>query len=281
MSTNTAAASRAAHTHFTGQTVWIIGASSGIGAALARQLSVCGAQLLLSARNKQRLDRVANLCRANGASCTVFPVDLTEKIAGDALFRQAQAQAHAPAIDCVIYAAGVSQRACFADTTDATIDTILRTNLTAYIAIAHAAMQHIRAGTLGHMVFVGSLAGCVSTPLRSIYSASKAALHSLAETLALEARSHGAKIQLVIPGFIRTDISLHALTADGTPQQILNSNQKRGMTAERCAAKIVRFLTSNAFELAVGLGVRGRVSLAMRKCCPKLLRKLLLRVRTT
>ena len=279
-------APRAVRSYFDGKNVWIIGAGSGIGAEIARQLSVCQPRLLLSSRDERRLNRVTDDCRKNGAQCDVLPVDLAQPAAYRALFEGAHASSNGAhrrlsEIDCVICAAAVSQRAPFVDMEPDTIDAILQTDIISYITIAHRmARQFIDRGG-GHIVFIGSLAGVVSTPLRSVYSASKAALHSIAETLALEAAASGTKIQLVVPGFVRTSISLNALRADGSRQQIMDANQRRGMTAQRCAAKIVRFLVSDSFRLTVGLGLRGRISLLLRAICPALLRRILKRAAVT
>lgn len=306
-------APRAASSYFAGKTIWIIGASGGIGAEIARRLSLFhDVRLLLSARNTNRLEAVAAFCRERGASCQLFPFSLNAPIDGSDVYRQARERF--PTIDCVLFVAGVSQRVSFADAHFTTLEVILQTNFLSHMAIAHAIMSELSSSTEeqrggatvvgdsgdsgnsdgqrgnnnheyakvnGQLVFVGSLAGHVSTPLRSAYSASKAALHSLAETLAIEAESYHVKVQLVVPGFVRTDISRNALRADGNQWQVMDTNQQQGMTVEVCAKKIIRFLASNSFMQTVGIGVRGKISLLLRKISPALLRRVVKRARTT
>lgn len=295
---------RAVSSYFAGKTIWIIGASSGIGAELARQFSLLDdVRLLLSARNASRLEGVAAFCRERGAVCQLFPFALNAPIDGSGVYRQARECF--PVIDCVLFVAGVSQRVCFADASFTLLETILQANVVSHMAIAHAIACELcsdaekkatgitaigtsrngdssrsKSGINGQLVFVGSLAGYVSTPLRSAYSAAKAALHSFAETLALEMRSYHAKVQLIVPGFIRTDISRNALRAEGSRWQTMDANQQKGMTVEVCAKKVIRFLVSNSFEQTVGFGFRGKISLLLRKAFPALLRRMITRART-
>ena len=318
----------ALRSYFENRAIWIIGASSGIGAELAGQLCGYGARVLISARDAAKLHKVAAHC---GKGCAVLPVDLADVAAhgasdgadGAAAVCE-QAYACFPDIECIIFAAAVSQRAYFAQMNPGDIQKIMQTNCVAQMCIARQAFRAFLAqrpvaaptaatsrsfdgspptaaaprsfdgspptaaaprsfdgSPRGHMIFIGSLAGQVSTPLRSIYSASKAALHSFVEALAIEAKPQGVRVQLVVPGFVHTDISRHALNERGVAYGKMDANQETGMRVNVCAAKILTFATTGVFRLSVGMGLKGVCSLILRALFPRLLRKMLAKVRVT
>jgi len=265
--------SRSLQHYFAGKSVWIIGASSGIGAELALQLAQCGARLLISARNEELLAAVAEQCQAVGAVCDVYPLDLAAVNSNSSVCQRALS--YSPTIDCIIFSAAVSQRAHFAEMQTDTITHIMQTNLIAEMLIAHEALRALFANRAGHIVCIGSIAGYIATTLRSVYSASKAALHTFADTLALETAGHNIRVQLVVPGFINTQISCHALDARGERYAKMDTNQEKGMEVATCATKILLFMLTHAYMIKVGWGIRGYSALFLRSCFPALLRKLL------
>ncbi len=104
----------------------------------------------------------------------------------------------------------------------------------------------------GHLVVVTSVVGKFGSPWRSAYSASKHALHGFFDSLRAEVHQAGLRVTLVCPGFVRTDVSLHALTGDGTPQGTMDAGQQRGLAVEVCAARIVRAIEREKDEVCFG-----------------------------
>ena len=264
--------------NFTYGSVWLIGATSGIGARVAYGLAARGARLLLSARGGARLAGVARQCSRNGGSVAVLPFDLTDREGCRTSVGRAIRQSRG--LDAVIIASGLSQRAYAVDTVPEVRRRLFAVNVEAPIAIAELVVPHLRARAGSQLVVVGSLAGYVSTPLRSSYCAAKHALRAYFESLSFEVKG-APRIRIITPGFVRTDISRHALTGTGAPYARMDNNQRTGMDPERCARKIIRALSGGAAELFVGLRFRGALILAVRACCPPLYRALMRRVPPT
>jgi len=228
--------------------VWITGASSGIGEALARVLDRRGARLVLSARREDKL-RELRTALSRPDDHQVLPLDVTDT---DRAAEHVQAAfAHGP-VDVLIHNAGVTQRSRVADT-DVSVDRrLMEVNFLGAVALTKAALPAMLERGTGHFVVVSSLVGKISTPLRSGYSASKHALHGFFDALRAELHDRGIRVTMVCPGFIRTSITLHALTGDGSEQGTMDDAQAHGMDPEACAERIVRAVEREAREVLVG-----------------------------
>lgn len=283
------------------ETVWILGASSGIGRALAEELARRGATLILSARKSERFRAVVDACAepagpgagpAAGA-VTAEPIDLTdpaetrraaERVAPRAAQPEAPQEGAPPGrlpVTTVIYAAGVSQRAFLLDMSDEVVDRVLNVNFRSAVAVARAVAPTMQEAGTGRLVFLSSLAAYAPTPLRSMYSASKSALGVAAATLRAELAAAGVEVTLVIPGFVRTAISESALRADGAVHGIIDPNQTSGMDPVECARRILRGLERGRGEFTVAMGFKGRLALLMGRVAPGLQRRLLARIPTS
>ena len=191
--------------------VWITGASSGIGEALARVLDRRGARLVLSARRSERLEAVkASLTRPQ--EHRVLPLDVTAT--DRAAEHVAEALTGGP-VDVLVHGAGISQRSRAAETELAVDRRLMEVNFFGAVALTKAVLPSMLDRGAGHFVVVSSLVGKISTPLRSGYSASKHALHGFFDAVRAELYERGIRVTLACPGFIRTEITLHALTGDG------------------------------------------------------------------
>jgi short-subunit dehydrogenase len=188
---------------FTGQVVLITGASSGIGAALAREWARRGADVALCARRSERLEAVARDCRALGRRALVLAGDVTRD--GDLERAVAETRAALGKIDVVVANAGFG----VAGSLDAlSIDDYrrqLETNVFGVLRTIYAGLDELRR-TRGRLVLVGSVSGHVATPGASAYSMSKFALRGLAESLGPELAAHGVAVTLVSPGFVESEI---------------------------------------------------------------------------
>ncbi len=237
---------------FKDKVIWITGASSGIGAELARQLSVQGALLILTARNEAAMSELAKSF-ATG-TCFVLSADLTDPTSSVMLIERA-IQAFGR-IDSVIHAAGVSQRSVAEETDLSVYRQLLEINFFAPATITKALLPHFRAQGSGQIIAISSMAGLMGFPLRTGYSAAKHALKGFFETLQTEHNIPGLHIILVYPGRIQTPISMAALTADGKPHGRMDKGQQDGIPVSQCAAKIIRAMAKNRRRVIIARGER-------------------------
>ncbi len=237
---------------FKDKVVWITGASSGIGAELARQLAAQGALLILTARNEAAMHALA--AGFAKSRYKVLPADLTDAAYITTLTEQA-VQTFGR-IDSVILSAGVSQRSLAEDTDLNVYRQLMEINFFAPVAIIKALLPHFRAQGFGQIVAISSMAGLMGFPMRTGYAAAKHALKGFFETLQTEHDIPGLHITLVYPGRIHTPISVAALTADGTPHGRMDKGQAEGIPVADCAVRIVRAMAGNRRRLVIARGER-------------------------
>lgn len=185
------------------KTILITGASSGIGAGLARAYGADGVTLLLWGRDAARLDAVAADCRAKGASVTIQVFDLRDA-AGFARLLAA-----VPPLDIAIFNAGVGGTAPddMAAETPESVQALAEVNFTAPIIGANAVAGAMAARGTGHIVLVGSITESFPLPMAPTYAATKAGLKMFAEAFAIRMAKHGVRVSLVSPGFVDTPMS--------------------------------------------------------------------------
>jgi short-subunit dehydrogenase len=231
------------------QRVWITGASSGIGEALAYEFHRAGAKLILSARREDELKRVQAQCGGAG-SARILPLDMEQT---SELAKKAQGALEMfDGIDILVNNAGVTQRSLVKDTDLEVYRRLMEVNFFGAIALTKAVLPSMIENKGGHIVVISSLVGKFGTPLRSGYAAAKHALHGFFDSLRAEVAHHGIKVTLVCPGYIRTDISLHALRGDGSLHAKMDAGQAKGMPVERCAAEILKAIHRGREEVYVG-----------------------------
>jgi short-subunit dehydrogenase len=185
------------------KTILITGASSGIGAALARAYAADGVTLLLWGRDATRLDGVAADCRAKGASVATQVFDLRDAAGFAKLL------AEAPPLDIAIFNAGLggTAPADVAAETPQSVQAIAEVNFTAPIIGANAVAGAMAARGTGHIVLVGSITESFPLPMAPTYAATKAGLKLFAEAFGIRMARHGVRVSLVSPGFIDTPMS--------------------------------------------------------------------------
>ena len=210
--------------------VWVSGASSGIGAALVRELLQRGAKVALSSRNRAALEAVADShFNAFVVTCDTTDAAATQA-AADAIVR------YFSRLDMVIVNAGnhTPMRAYALDTTQAR--TLIDTNLTGSVNTVAAALSHLQPD--GGIAIVGSVAGFGGLPTGLIYGATKAALINFAETLYLDLVPRGQSVYLINPGFVRTPLT------DKNPFKM-----PAIITAEAAASTIIGGIAAGKFEI--------------------------------
>lgn len=253
--------------------VWITGASSGIGEALAYAFHNKGAKLILSARGIEKLEKVKQNCE-NGHEVYLLPLDLEVL---DTLGAHAQTAWDVNGgIDLLIHSGGISQRA-FAVKTDLIVDhKIMNVNYFGAVTLTKAILPKLLEQKSGHLVVISSLTGKFGTPLRSAYAASKHALHGFFDSLRAEIHEDNVQVCIVCPGFVKTNISLNAEAGDGKIHGQMDAAQEAGISPAKCARKILKAIRKNKEEVIIG----GKESMGVyiKRFFPKLFSKLIRRV---
>ena len=232
-----------------GKTIWVTGASSGIGRALAVNLSRRGARLILSARSVERLEDCRQACTAPGRH-VVLPLDLADAASLEKA-SQCALQECGP-IDILINNGGISQRSVVAETCLEVDRRIMEVNFFGAVTLAKLVLPSMLLRKSGHIVVVSSVTGKFGTPFRSAYAASKYALHGFFESLRAELWGEGIRVTMICPGFVRTSISVNALKGDGSTLGSMDTAQAAGMDPGVCAEKIVRALEAERNEVCIG-----------------------------
>lgn len=222
-----------------GQTILITGASSGIGAALARSYARAGVTLLLWGRDQARLDEIAGQCRALGATAVTQAFDLRDA-AGFAA-KLVAADASTP-IDLAIFNAGLGGSAPGDRIAEAPerAQAVADVNFTAPVVGANVLAEAMAKRGAGHIVLVGSISESYPLPMAPTYAATKAGLRLFAEALGLRLAKHGVVVSLVSPGFVDTPMSRR-----------VPESKPFLMTAEACAAVIVRKIAAKKRVIVV------------------------------
>lgn len=185
---------------YQGKHVWIIGASSGIGYALAKELSSRGAILSLSARDMSKLE---NLRHEIGLQHHVFSLDVTNRISFETI---AQLISGNSMIDSIIYLAAEYQPMALMEMGADMVSSIISTNINGPFNLVQAIAKDVKAGNVKQIALCGSVAGYSGLPNGQPYSATKAAVINLAESLRAEL-SPEIDVKLINPGFVRTNLT--------------------------------------------------------------------------
>ena len=235
------------------QTVWITGASSGIGEACAYRYAAQGCRLILTSSSREKLDAVADHCREKGASdVLVLPYDFSEPDGIRFLAREAWNAFGG--IDILYCNAGISQRTAVEDTPMPMVRKIMEVNFFAPVALAGAVLPLMVSNGGGRIAVTTSIAGRFGFPLRCAYSASKHALYGFFETLRAENHDKGISVTIICPGRVRTNISINALDKGGERHGVMDPGQDGGLSADKAARKIVRAIKKRKREVLVGRG---------------------------
>lgn len=253
------------------QVVWITGASSGLGEALAKAFAAQGAQLVLSARRQEVLEQV-RLSLSHPERHLVVACDVTNE--ADIRHAYAQVLQHKGRIDYLINNAGLSQRALIQDTTMQTERAIMEINYFSQVFLTKTVLPTFLAQKTGRIVFISSVAGLLGTQYRATYSAAKAAIHMWANSLRAEVAEHGVKVSVVFPGFVKTNVSFNALNGEGKPQGHQDSAIENGLDADEFAQTVVAALLDEQEYIVVG-GLKEKIGVIVSRLSPKLLYKMI------
>lgn len=222
---------------FTDNVVILTGASEGIGRALALALAPQRPRLVVAARNLERLETLAEECRALGAE--VMPVETDVTDAAQCRRLADNTVATFGRIDTLVANAGVTMWTRLDELEDwSVLEKIMAVNYLGAAYCTMAALPYLRESR-GRIVAVASLAGLTGVPERTGYSASKHAMVGFFDSLRIELEDTGVTVTVVAPDFVVTQIHRRALGTDGRPLGETPMQESRIMTAERCAELIV------------------------------------------
>jgi len=251
--------------------VWITGASSGIGEALAYAFSAAGARVLLSARRTEELERVKAAC-ANPGLARVLPMDLLDVASFEERVREAVGAFGQ--VDILIHNGGVTQRGAVAETELAVQRQVMELDYFSYVALTKAVLPHFIERGAGHFVVMSSVMGKIGTPMRSAYAAAKHALHGFFDCLRAEVAGMGIKVTVLTPGYIRTNISQAAITKDGSVLGKPSENIEKGLAVDKAAALMLKAIRKEKYEAYIGKRSMEWVAVILNRLAPGLVMKL-------
>jgi short-subunit dehydrogenase len=239
------------------KTIWITGASSGIGEALAYASIKEGAKIVISARRENELKRVAENCskgipsdKTNSENILILPLDLEDtKNIEEKVDQVIQKFGR---IDVLINNSGMGHRTKAVNTPTEIDRKVMEVNFFGTINLTKAVARKMQQQKNGKIAVISSIMGKYGLPLYSTYSASKYALYGYFESLRQELYKDNIKVLIVSPGFINTDVSTKLLLENGEEYGIKSDSQNKGMTAADCAIGIIKALKSDRDHKFVG-----------------------------
>ena len=245
------------------------GASSGIGAALSRQLAGRGARLVLNARREEQLKELARDIEEKGGEVCLVPGDITEQQTRQAMLAQSQSQWGG--VDAIINCAGIGSIANFTDSTEDVLRQIMEVNFFAAVELTRLAIPVLQTGRQPIIVNIGSVLGHRAVPKKSEYCASKFALHGFSDALRAELVAVGIDLLLVSPSTTSSEFFDRLLQEDEASAKA----SRRGMTPQQVASKIIRAMAAGRHEIIVSAG--GKLLVWLDRLCPPLMNRLLAR----
>jgi short-subunit dehydrogenase len=258
---------------FSGKVIAITGASEGIGAEMARQLSGKGVWLALAARNLEKLEAVAADCRARGAEAVAVRCDVS--VEEDCRQFIEIATRKYSSLDILVNNAGVSGHARFEDVTDFSwYEQMMRVNYMGTLYCTRYALPHLKKRK-GLLVGISSLAGKVGVPGRTAYSPTKAAQAFFLEALRLELLESGVDVTIVYPGVVATNIRLHGYGPDGKPAGVSGLKEDGAMPVDECVRQILAAMHARQRELVMTL--QAKLGLLLKLIAPGTVDKMVLK----
>ena len=255
-----------------GKTIWITGASSGIGEALTYELAKMKCNLIISSRNETNLLKVKNACE-NAELVKIYPLDLEDHDAVKA--HEENAWNLFGGIDILINNGGISQRSAIIETTLEVDRKLMEVDYLGTVALSKALLPYFVKQQSGHYVVVSSVMGKFSSPYRSAYCGAKHALHGFFDALRLEHDKDRIKVTMICPGFVNTNVARNALTADGSRQGYQDEMTANGLDVTVFTKRMIRAIQKEKFEAYIGKFERFGVY--VKRISNKLLHALVLR----
>lgn len=233
-----------------GKVVWITGASSGIGEAIAYALAKKGCQLILSSRNTNQLNKVKEQTQLADDKVMVLPIDLENYRDASEWVKKVMNKFNR--IDVLVNCAGLSQESLALETSPEVENKLMNINYFGNVALAKAVAPVMKQQKSGRIAVITSILGKFGLPRLSTYAATKHALYGFYDSFRLELVDDNVSVLLVSPGFINTNVALHAVTGDGSLYNKNSPAQENGMKTEVFAQKFITALQSSRKHKYIG-----------------------------
>ncbi|MCK8480759.1 SDR family oxidoreductase [Psychroserpens algicola] len=257
---------------FDKKTIWITGASSGIGKSLAIALSNYDCKLIISSRRTEALEQVKQLCR-NPESVYVLALDLADTESLPQLTEKAISAFGT--IDILVNNGGISQRSPILETSIEVDRKLMEVDYLGTVALSKALLPHFVSRQSGHYVVVSSLMGKFSSHYRSAYCGAKHALHGFFDALRLEHEKDQIKVTMICPGFVNTNVARNALIGDGSKQGYQDVMTENGLDVDVFVQKMIKAIRKEKFEAYIGKFEKFGVY--VKRLSPRLIHKLVMR----
>ena len=231
--------------YFNNKTIWITGASSGIGRSLTIQLAKLGAKLVITARRKEELEKVKLECV--NAEVHIHPFDLSDLDNLDEFSNSVQKEIGD--IDILINNAVISAWSSINGTQFKVYEDVMNLDFFSVVKLIQSVLPNMILRKEGQIVTNTSLLGKFAIKKRSVYASAKHALHGFMDALRAEVYEHNIKVNIVAPGFVNTEVGMKALTEDGTPYGANDrGHESQGMDVNKAANMIIQAIEKNKRE---------------------------------
>ena len=238
--------------NYRGKTVWITGASSGIGAELARLFAEEGARVLISSHEAEELEGVRKELEpiSQEVHAIVFNLGNPEEVKATA----EKVLKEYGTVDVLMNNGGISTRAEAIETSLELDRRVMEIDYFSGVILTKALLPAMIEQGYGHIGVTSSISGKFGWPQRSAYAAAKHALFGFYKSLWAENNKKGIRVTLFSPGRVRTNISLHALLKDGKEHGKMDPGQEKGIPPALCARKMIRAMKRNRKDVLIGRG---------------------------
>ena len=238
--------------NYSGKTVWITGAASGIGAARARRFASEGARVIISSHEAEELEGVRKDLEAvsTDVHTVVFNLGNPEEV--EATARKVLKEFGT--VDVLMNNGGISTRALAAETPLEIDRRVMEIDYFSGVILSKALLPAMLEQGYGHIGVTSSISGKFGWPYRSAYAAAKHALFGFYKSLWAENRDRGLRVTLFSPGRVRTNISLHALEKDGKEHGKMDPGQAKGISPDATARRMIRAMKRNRKDVLIGGG---------------------------
>ncbi|GJM61318.1 SDR family NAD(P)-dependent oxidoreductase [Persicobacter diffluens] len=253
------------------KTVWIIGASSGVGKALLYEFLNRDYRIIVSSSDAQKLQAAVREVVYVEKDLLVKPLNLEQPDTFpdivDEVFRWAEGS-----IESVIFSAGIGQRSSFVDLEYWVFERVMQVNFMSYTYLTKLILPYFEAAQAGRFVVLSSVQGKFGIPNRTAYAASKHALHGFFDSLRAE-NFPWLKVLLVCPAYINTEFAFHAMLSNGNEQAKQDKGQAHGISPEECAEDILKAIDKNKREIVMGKWQQ-RIGVWIKRFFPALLERI-------